>query len=195
MGKAYASRKSEDERPEADFYATPKQLTWELVNLNLFDKSKTIYEPCAGSGAIANELTKSGFNVILDDIRTTGKDFLTCTDHYDYIITNPPFSKFDEVVLQAKKCSDQFAMIMKTNFFGAYKREKLGVWKNLKYLYIFNRQVSYEYDPDNEYLTMGCLITGWGIWDMNWNENYWETRILDINKYTKNGVQHGKDHT
>lgn len=89
MGKAYANRKPLKERPEADFYSTPYSLTWELLKLNEFDLSKSIYEPASGGEAISSQLKKYGFTVFEDDIRTTGKDFLQCNQHYPQIITNP----------------------------------------------------------------------------------------------------------
>ena len=188
-GKAYANRKPLEERPEADFYSTPYCLTWKLLEQNLFDKSRTIYEPASGSGAISSQLRKAGFTVVEDDIRTTRKDFLECTERYPYIITNPPFSLFDEFVLKAKEVSlGGFAMILKTNFFGAYNRSANGVWKHLKYVYIFDRQVDYR-SPlrDDGLVHVGNLITGWGVWDMSWDEDYWQTKVVSVQEYCKLG--------
>lgn len=185
MGKAYANRKKLSERPEADFYSTPYSLTWELLNTGEFsDKQKIVYEPACGSFAISSQLEKAGFTVICDDIRTTNKDFLTCSIHYDYLITNPPFSLFDEFVMKAKECSDKFAFILKTNFLGATGRREKGIWKSLKSLYIFDRQIDYR-SPlllSGE-VCVGNLITGWGVWDKTWNEDYFMTRVLNVQKY------------
>ncbi len=184
MGKAYANRKPIEDRPEADFYSTPYSLTWKLLEQNEFNISKPVYEPAIGSGAIASQLIKAGFTVTGDDIRTTGKDFLDCEDHYDYIITNPPFSLFDDFVMKAKECSDKFAFIMKTNFLGAHGRMKHGIWKNLKSLYIFDRQVDYRTPLlESGELCVGNLITGWGVWDMTWDKDYFETRIVSVHTY------------
>lgn len=184
MGKAYANRKPVEERPEQDYYNTPFSLSWELLNLNIIPKGVTIYEPACGSGAISSQLKKAGHNVVEDDIRTTGKNFLNCTDHYEWLITNPPFSLFDEFVLKAKECSDNFAFIMKTNFLGAHSRIKKGIWTNLSKLYIFDRQVDYRTPLlDSGELCVGNLITGWGIWSKAWKADYFETRVISINKY------------
>lgn len=184
MGKAYANRRSLQERPEADFYSTPYSLTWELINLQEFPLDSTIYEPACGSNAISSQLEKAGFNVICDDIRTTGKNFLECQDHFEYIVTNPPFSLFDEFVTKAKECSNKFAFIMKTNFLGATKRLEKGIWKGLKKLYIFDRQIDYRTPLlDSGELCVGNLITGWGIWENSWTQNYFETRIISVQRY------------
>lgn len=182
-GKAYANRKPLNERPEADFYSTPYSLTWELLKLGEFDY-QPIYEPASGSGAIASQLRKANFIVSEDDIRTTQKDFLECNQHFPYIISNPPFSLFDEFVLKAKECSDKFAFIMKTNFLGAQSRIEKGIWKNMSKLYVFSRQVDYRTPlREDGALCVGNLITGWGIWDKNWNKDYFETKVIDIQKY------------
>lgn len=189
MGKNYANRKPVEERPESDFYITPRSLVWELLKLNLIRQTETIYGPAAGSEVIVSELVKQGYyNVVSDDIRTTGKDFLQCTDHYDVICENPPFSLFDEFVLKAKQCSDHVIFIAKTNFFGAYKRQQMGVWDNLKSVHIFNRQVDYRTPTrDDGLFHVGNLITGWFEWDSSWDKPYWKTSVLDVNKYAKLG--------
>lgn len=186
-GKNYANRKPIDQRPESDFYPTPYSLTRELMKLNPFPKATTLLEPACGEGAISYILKESGFHVIEKDLKT-GQDFMEETDRYDAIITNPPFSQFDSFVMKAKEVTDQFAFIAKTNFFGAYKRNEMGVWDNLKEVHIFNRQVDYR-SPTREdgLFHVGNLITGWFIWDKSWKENYWKTYIMDVQDYAKLG--------
>lgn len=200
-GKAYASRKPVEKRPDSDYYSTPYSLTRELLALNEFPAGSTIYEPATGDAhAITTVLKQNGFVVLEDDIRLTGKDFLTCEDHYDYIITNPPFSLFDEFVESAKLCADKFAFIGKTNFLGAQGRLERGIWKGLKRLYVFSRQIDYR-TPIREdgALCVGNLITGWFIWDMSWKKDYFETRVIDIQKYCTLGsidkyLENSKNH-
>ena len=188
MGKAYANRKPVEERPESDFYATPISLVWELLENEPFSKECTIYEPADGEGNISKTLISKGYDVDVDDIRTTGKNFLECDKKYNYIITNPPFSLFDQFVEKAKDTSDKFAFIIKSNFFGAYKRHQNGIWKGLQTFHIFNRQVDYR-TPFREdgLFHVGNLVTGRGVWDRNWKEDYFQTKILDVNKYAKLG--------
>jgi len=185
VGKAYANKKTKEERPESDYYGTPIPLTWELIKLNIFDKNYIVYEPASGEGAISNTLKLNGYEVIENDIRTTGVNFLECKEYYPQIVTNPPFSLFDEFVESAKRCSDKFAFIAKTNFFGAYKRWENGIWDNLKNVYIFNRQIDYRYNPFDTKLKCGNLITGWFIWDSSWDRSYWNTHIINVQKYCK----------
>lgn len=188
MGKAYANRKQEKDRPESDFYASPYPIMkYYILNHFPYDLPKEIYEPASGEGHISRVFKETGLtNVIEDDIRTTGKDFtrLSLEKRHEWIITNPPFSLFDDFVMSAKRNSDKFAFVLKTNFFGAHGRNIRGVWKGLKYLSIFDRQIDYRFHNDY-YVRCGSLITGIGIWDMDWKEGYWMTNVIDVNDFCK----------
>jgi len=196
IGKAYANRKPEDKRPESDFYSTPISLVWELLKLPIMDNIKTVLEPACGENAISDQLAEAGKKVISTDIRT-GCDFLTDKKYdniypvADAIITNPPFSLFDEFVTKAKHISPIVIMIAKTNFFGAYQRNANGIWKDLSHVYIFNRQVDYRTPYRNDgCFNVGNLITGWFVWEKGWSEKHgenWLTSIIDVQKYATLG--------
>lgn len=190
MGKNYVSRRPIDKRPESDFYETPPSLVWELMKLNHFDYEKKVLEPACGNNAIVNELKKYWKNQVIGlDILNGGYDFLKKHDKVDYIITNPPFSLFDKFVMKAKEVTkEKFCFIGKVNFFGAYQRQKNNIWKNLKYVYIFNRQVDYRSLIRKDGLfNVGNLITGWFIWDLSWEASFWMTSVIDVQKYAKLG--------
>jgi hypothetical protein len=184
-GKAYANRKKKKDRPESDYYGTPKSCIYVLKEqTNILNDIKKVYEPACGKYRLSRALNEIGIETICNDIITTKVDFLKDNDRKDIIITNPPFSLFDEFVMQARKVSNKWIFIAKSNFFGAYKRNKNGIWKNLKYVYIFNRQIDYRspYRKDGKFYC-GNLITGWFIWDKNWNKPYWKQSILDVQDY------------
>ncbi len=173
MGKAYANRKSIDERPESDFYPTPGFLTRKLMTLQDF-KGLTILEPAFGSGAISNILSSEfGLSVIEHDLRMDGVDFLTykpsvLNEKFDMIITNPPFSLFDEFVMKSKELVKEFWLIGKTNFFAAHARNTSGLWKGLKEVYVFDRMVDYRHYYKDGSFDCGMLVTGWFHFDMNY---------------------------
>ena len=51
-------------------------------------------------------------------------------------------------------------------------------------LYVFSRQIDYRTPlREDGALCVGNLITGWGIWDKNWYKDYFETKVIDIQKY------------
>lgn len=183
-GKAYANRKSIDKRPESDYYGTPKSCIYVLKEqTNELDNIDFVYEPACGKYQLSEGLNDIGIKTKCSDINM-GIDFLSDNSKKKIIITNPPFSLFDEFVLQAKKVSNVFIFIAKTNFFGAYKRNKNGIWDNLKHVYVFNRQIDYRtpYRKDGKFYC-GNLITGWFIWDTNYDKSYWKQSILDVQKY------------
>ena len=178
-GKSYVCRSG---NRNYDFYSTPHLITEKLIKIledNAISRNSLIYEPACGDGDIIKVLEKNGFeNIIGDDIRN-GKDFLQCNEIFDYIITNPPFSLFDKFVLKCQEvCRKKYILLLKTNFFGAKKRHHKGVWKYLRELHIFNRQVDYRWEP--EIIKYGCLVTGWAVFDKEWTEDFWMTKIIDI---------------
>lgn len=188
MGKAYANRKPKDKRPLADYYPTPQILTKKLIETNALKNYKNILEPACGNAKnISVVLENAGFTVHSKDL-IFGDDFLQ-TDYsnhnYDALVTNPPFSLFDEFVVQAKKYFDHFFFIGKVNFFGGHQRHIDGIWKNLKNVWIFDRMVNYSeknlYDFDT-----GVLVTGWFEWDKSWENDWWMTHIIDV----QDGVRH-----
>lgn len=200
MGKAYANRKPVENRPESDFYPTPGVLVEKLIKSPPFcelsgnytglaeeteDRKMCILEPACGYGAITRILEKhlDFCEIISHDIRTDGVDFLSYIPEkkIDMIITNPPFSLFDEFVKKAKEISPVVIFIGKVNFFGAYNRQREGVWNNLRDVMIFNRQVDYRtVSRDDGKFYCGNLVTGWFVWDKYWKEPYWNTRVIDV---------------
>ena len=185
MGKAYANKKRESERPENDFYQTPKCLTWELLNTGELNGCKTILEPCVGEGAISNILIQRGFNVTGRDIKT-GNDFLLddySSEHYDAVVTNPPFCKWNEFVLKAKTVADKVIVIGQTNYFGTHERNVSGLWKSLKRIYVFDRKVAYdsEFREDGK-VNCGCLTSGWFVFENGFDGNP-TLKIIDVQKW------------
>jgi hypothetical protein len=188
MGKAYANRKAEKQRPESDFYRTPECLTWELIGLHVLDRDVPIYEPMVGDGAISKVLWAHEFSVTCDDIRTTGRNFLEFEGKVPVIVTNPAFSIFTETVQKCKEvCTDKFILLGKTNFFAAHNRTVAKTWEGLKDVWVFDRQVDYR-TPKNKkgHFCVGNLVTGWMLWERNW-ESPARLHILDVNKYATMG--------
>ena len=193
-GKNYANRKPKKDRPYSDYYPTPKSLTWKLLETGEFpNHNESFWEPACGKGAISTELWNSGIrDLVATDINMgESYDFLKEPNIkvIDNIITNPPFSLFDEFVIKAKQVAKKkVAMIAKVNFFGATGRAKKGVWDHLSHVYLFDRQVDYR-TPEREdgLLHVGNLVTGWFIWDMDWKDNWWKTEMISVQEYAKLG--------
>lgn len=190
MGKAYANRKKEADRPENDFYPTPGGLTLELINTGELNGYKNILEPCCGQYAISKILEANGFNVTNRDL-IYGNDFLKddySNEHYDAIVTNPPFDIYDEIIKKAKTIDCQkIICIGRTNYFGSHSRNISGMWDGLSDVYIFDRQVEYR-TPQLEIpdFCVGALVTGWFVWTKGYTGDP-RLHILDVQKYATLG--------
>lgn len=190
MGKAYANRKKESDRPENDFYPTPGGLTLELINTGELSGYKNILEPCCGQFAISRVLEANGFSVTSRDL-IYGNDFLKddySNEHYDAIVTNPPFDIYDEIIKKAKTIDCQkIICIGRTNYFGSHSRNISGMWDGLSDVYIFDRQVEYR-TPQLEIpdFCVGALVTGWFVWTKGYTGAP-KIHILDVQKYATLG--------
>lgn len=186
-GKAYANRKTD--RPEGDFYPTPRSLVWAAAHLidAEFPLDETILEPCSGDGAISDELKHLKYNVRTNDLFRDGVDYLTTPFHEKYVITNPPFSLWDEFVCKAKLECDKLLIIGRLNYFGTAARLKTGMWDNLKSVHCFNRYVDYRTDArDDGMFNVGAMATAWFLWDMSHTQDP-TIHFLDIQRYAKLG--------
>ena len=194
MGKAYANRKKEEDRPDNDFYQTPKCMTWELLNTHLIqeqypvtDKSQiSILEPCCGKYAITNESIKYGYTNIVSRDLIYGNDFLKddlTKERYDCIIMNPPFKLFDSFVNTAKEISPYICSIGKLNYFGSHSRNINGLWEHLEWVLPFDRQIAFDkpFREDGK-VECGMMISGWFIWN-KFYEGLPKIKVLDMQKY------------
>lgn len=189
MGKNFANKKSIELRPKNDFYETPVSLTWELLKTDVLKGVKTILEPCCGKYQISKPLEEAGFKVTSEDI-CYGQDFLK-TKHqkgeFDAIVSNPPFSNFDEIVLKAKEICNLVVVIGKVTMFGAHNRNVSGFWNGLKDVYIFDRQVEYRtpHRDDGKFL-VGMLVSGWFVFDNNYYGDP-KLHMIDVQQYATLG--------
>ena len=104
------------DRQDFDFYQTPAYATKTLIERFDF-KSKNIWEPMAGNGAIAKPLKEAGFDVYCSDIVKRDypvfiADYFTVSQCMDNdtdnfaIVTNPPYeyaNKFLQHTLESIK--------------------------------------------------------------------------------------------
>ena len=144
---------------DPEFYPTP-QAVIERMAAGLDLLGRTVLEPSAGSGNIAQWLKSAGANVLVcekhtDLARIVGQkaqflkpDFFDVTpeevSHIDYIIMNPPFSNADKHILHALDVAPGGAEIIAicnaetiNNRFSRSRTElgktikKLGHWENI----------------------------------------------------------------
>lgn len=186
MSHIQGHRNSIDKRPDNDFYPTPKCLTFELINTGILKDCKKILEPACGNYAISSVLEDNGFDVEKSDLKY-GVNFLTkdySNNHYDAIVTNPPFSLWDEFIRKAKEInSKKIIFIGRANCFGSHSRNIHGIWNNLKGVWFFDRQIAYDKElRDDGKAVAGMIVSGWFVWEKNY-EDYPSIHLIDIDKY------------
>ena len=107
-----------------DFYPTPGWATRALFeHIITIDKTTTVLEPAAGAGHMSKVLLEYTQEVTATDLDT--HDFLkgAHTGQYDWVITNPPFAKAQEFVLQALPLACiGVAMLVRINFLASANR-------------------------------------------------------------------------
>jgi hypothetical protein len=194
-GKAYANRKSADIRPLGDYYCTPMSLVWVArdVILREFPTINPILEPCAGEGAISRPLSGFGYSVYTNDLfhpcLSYSLDYLQPSElsKFCYVVTNPPFSLWDDFVNRAKTHCDKFMFIGRLNYFGTKGRNAAGLWSGLKAIYAFNQYVDYQtpFRTDGLY-HVGAMATAWFLWERGWTPPP-TFHILDVSEYAKLG--------
>ncbi|WJJ55311.1 hypothetical protein QB910_000067 [Dabrowskivirus KKP3916] len=111
-------------RNDNDFYPTPTWVTEELIKKLIIPKSSTCLEPCVGDGAIWNVI-KPYFSSMGWAELSKGRDFLTYdfgNNHFDFVITNPPFSLAEEFICRSLELADCVVMLLRLNFLGGQKR-------------------------------------------------------------------------
>ncbi len=169
MGKNFSANNVGGKRREGDFYETPYSITQQLLNVESF--GDVVLEPAAGSGAIARVLLANGIYPVERDM-STGDDFLQSSEQFQFIVTNPPFSKAFEFVQHAKKiCTQKFAFLLPLAYLHGEKRFQ-HIYQDTEFplarVHIFTRYPMLG-DPlrqDGKYRT-GMLVYAWYVWDKN----------------------------
>lgn len=188
MGKAYANRKPESERPQGDFYPTPSCMVKELLESGFFNEllDIDILDPCCGKYAIGNVLRQYGFKNITEKDIMYGQDFLSSDTDYnhDVIIMNPPFRAFNSFVEKAKRISRRVYCIGKMNFFGAHDRNVNGLWEHLEWVLPFDRMIAFDKPEIDGKVECGMMVSGWFIWN-RYHESAPKIKVLDMQKYIR----------
>ena len=163
-----------ENRQKEDFYPTPPEATYSLLDREKFIGN--IWECACGDGAISKILEEKKYNVYSSDLIDrgyghTGIDFLKTYRRTDNIITNPPFKLGTEFVYQAcHLASKKVAMLCRINFLEGVARGKMFKNTPLKNVYVFSRRITF-INPDSGKKSHGggMLAFAWFIWEKNYN--------------------------
>lgn len=111
--------------------------------LEFIPKSKTIWCPFDEEwSAYYQLLSEKGYDVIRSCLKE-GRDFFTYepNQHWDIMISNPPFSKKDEVLKRAFELNKPFALLLPANSIQGKKRFK--IFSNEIQMLCFDTRVDY----------------------------------------------------
>jgi hypothetical protein len=178
IGKDFFSRKNDD-----DVY-TPFSMTDQLLENEYFDYEKIVAEPACGKNAISDILSDLFIsnNIIKSDI-IYGIDFLKEKQKFDYIITNPPYSLWDEFIIQAQKVTNiKFVFLGRIEFLTGLKRFETTIYNCndfcLSRVYLFVRKARLRFfDKKNEIILIEDQIKKINHGITN-DSVYKETRLL-----------------
>lgn len=88
--------------------------------------SGKVLDPCNGSGVFGIAMRQHYTNLIITEYDlATGTDFMDEIGRYDWVVTNPPWSKFKEFLTKAMQCADNVAFLVTITHFVTKARLKL----------------------------------------------------------------------
>ena len=157
-----------------DFYNTPYSMTEHLLRVEQFDKRLSVCEPATGNDGITRVLQKH-WNPSRITAYDRERDFFTDTDDYDYIITNPPFSKAIEFIHHAQqRAKTKFCLLLPLNYLHGKQRHEQ-VYKDNPYglskVYVFTRSLLMSDEPLREdgKTKSGMLVFAWYVFEKGYS--------------------------
>ena len=123
--------------------------------LKYIPKDKVIYMPFDEEWSAFYQLfTENGYKVIRSSL-VEGQDFFEYEppEHYDIIISNPPFSKKDKVLERLDELGKPFAILLPLNSLQGQSRYK--VFRNGIQLLAFDKRVDYHTNFNFQTYTKG----------------------------------------
>jgi len=184
-------------RKKSDFYETPYSITKQFLEREKINKGWSILEPAVGNGAIS-KIIKKYYNNITVYSYEKGLNFLSTTKHYDFVITNPPFSLAFEFIQKAKQIANQkIAFLLPLAYLHGKKRFD-NIYSDkifpLSHIYVFTRYplLGKPLREDGKYKT-GMMVYAWYVWDKN--PIYKEPIIkwIDNNEYVIGARSYSKE--
>lgn len=126
LGSRIAGGNTAYKRSTSDFYPTPPEVTYALLDFLKIEKNVKIWECACGAGHMLNAIREAGYDVIGTDL-LFGQDYLTADtpENVGYIITNPPFSKAEDFIRKSLERGLPFAFLLKAQFWHARRRYSL----------------------------------------------------------------------
>lgn len=158
-----------EDRPDNDFYPTPVPTTEALLNVESFDGG--IWECACGDGAMANVMERYGYDVYGSDIEPRGYgrclDFFAAADLMaPNIVTNPPFSLFNEFIVKAHSFQPKkIALLAKLQALETIERSYILEETNLTRVWIFRARQTIWRNGHAATNNKGMIAFCWLVWE------------------------------
>ena len=177
-GKNFSGNNVTGKRKESDFYETPYSMTRKFLQAYPLPQHFNILEPACGNKAIVKVLEEAGYGgeratgfLRYSDL-SQGINFLTWEySTVDWVITNPPFSIFQEWVKKCKEVSRVgFSLLLPLSYLHGQKRYDEKIFRDptfpLTRIYVFTRypMLGEPLRDDGKYNT-GMMAYMWGVWE------------------------------
>lgn len=106
--------------------------------------------------AFYNTFKDKGYNVVRSSLKE-GQDFFEYEpEHWDMLISNPPFSRKDEVLERAFSFDKPFALLLPVNTIQGKKR--FDIFRNQIQLLIFDSRIDYHTNGNMQTTSKGCFF-------------------------------------
>jgi len=168
----------------SDDFQTPKEALQPLIPF--LKKDWVIWECAEGKGNLSEELFSKGFSVVGSDVLTNkypaitnysevhqvpyvrnwNKDFLKWKpEHFDCIITNPPFSLKQEFLERCYELGKPFALLLPLTTFETEKRQNLFKKHGVQVIF-FDKRINFE-TPDGIGNSGVWFASAWFTYGLN----------------------------
>ena len=126
MGKPLAQKNGNDK------VMTPLYLCKEIIEH--FKPEGKILEPCSGNGNFLKVMEADWYEI------DKGKDFLKAKGHWDWIITNPPYSQYRVFLNKSMEVADNivFLQLVNATFYKARLRDMYRNGFDIKEIFLLN---------------------------------------------------------
>lgn len=101
--------KDKDYHPN-DVVMTPENVVKKIMSWLPIGKNKILYDPFFGEGVFYNNFPVGNLRYWSEI--TKGKDFFDFKEHVDWIISNPPYSKYTEVMKHSYELADNIVYLV-----------------------------------------------------------------------------------
>lgn len=167
--------KSDKARPSTDYYPTLDEYAFTSLAHFLGDKrlpqNARIWECACGEGQLARKMIDCGYEVVASTLEDQGYGYtgIDFTDpelsppEFDWIITNPPFSKSREFIRCAARFRRPFAFISKAQFWNVKANYQLFVDHPPSFVLPFTWRLNF-FEPHKYRGGSPTMDTQWNVW-------------------------------